>query len=261
MLSHHAQKHSGSVRVRVDCGNCGEELHRPIYWVKRNENMFCGKGCSKEWKAGREAPPDHNFRNGGKVEYTCDYCGDVDEKYPSQLAQSEKSFCGQDCANDWKRGRDVPDTHNFYKGGFATVECEWCGEELERRPCKLERSENFFCGDTDCQAKWQSKNLRRENHPNWKGGHEFDYGPNWNRQRDKRIEHDGYECVVCGLSNGQHMELHDCNLHVHHIQRKEAFRKSDGSLDYERANRLENLITLCYTCHNRWEGIPLRPQA
>lgn len=93
----------------------------------------------------------------------------------------------------------------------------------------------------------------------WNGGWDHYYGPNWEEQRRKRLEKDGYECVVCSLSNEQHKEIRGTALHVHHIQRKESFRKGNGELDYERANRIENLITLCYKCHNRWEGIPLRP--
>jgi 5-methylcytosine-specific restriction endonuclease McrA len=62
------------------------------------------------------------------------------------------------------------------------------------------------------------------------------------------------------MSNEEHKEVYGKALHVHHIERKESFRDKNGELDYERANRVENLITLCNKCHGRWEGIPLRPQ-
>lgn len=99
-----------------------------------------------------------------------------------------------------------------------------------------------------------------EDHYRWKGGWDHYYGPDWNQQRQKRRERDDNKCVVCGLSNGEHKERTGKSLHVHHIQRKESFRDEEGEIDFERANRMENLITLCETCHNRWEGIPLRPQ-
>jgi len=191
--------------------------------------------------------------------YTCANCGCEFERYQSKVT-TENPCCSLECSGEYTIQQMDVEEHNFYEDGPAIVECAWCGEELERRPCKLERSENFFCGDTDCQAKWKSENVFGKRHPNWKGGHERGYGPNWREKRRERLEHDNYECVVCGLSNEKHRKLHDCGLHVHHIQRKEQFRNSKGELDYERANRLENLITLCCRCHNRWERVPLRPE-
>lgn len=93
----------------------------------------------------------------------------------------------------------------------------------------------------------------------WSGGHEQYYGPNWPEQRQKRLERDDYQCVVCGLSNEEHKQRNGSGLHVHHIQPLSSY-KSDGEVDYKRANRVENLISLCQICHNKWEGIPVRPQ-
>ena len=88
-----------------------------------------------------------------------------------------------------------------------------------------------------------------ENHF-WKGGdYENDYGPNWQSIRDEIRERDDYECQDCGVDEGDlNMELH-----IHHITPR---RKFD---DIERANRRNNLIALCASCHRKWEGIPLKP--
>jgi 5-methylcytosine-specific restriction endonuclease McrA len=190
--------------------------------------------------------------------YNCANCGSEFQRYPSKVT-TENPCCSQECAGEYVFERMDMERHNLYKGGPALVECAWCGEELERRPCKLERSENFFCGGSECRAKWKSENVRRENHPNWKGGHRDSYGPNWDKKREERLEKDGFKCVVCRQSNEEHKEVYGVSLHVHHIERKENFRDENGDLDYDRANRLENLVTLCYKCHNRWEGIPVRP--
>ncbi|WP_206536580.1 HNH endonuclease [Halorubrum tebenquichense] len=56
------------------------------------------------------------------------------------------------------------------------------------------------------------------------------------------------------MSNGEHHDEWGEDLHVHHITRFGAFDS------YQKANRLENLVTLCRSCHlGKWEGIPLRP--
>jgi len=67
------------------------------------------------------------------------------------------------------------------------------------------------------------------------------YGPNWPLQRQRARQRDGYRCQVCGLQ--EQGRSHD----VHH---KIPFRSFPS---YEQANQLENLITLCPTCHRRAE--------
>jgi 5-methylcytosine-specific restriction endonuclease McrA len=193
------------------------------------------------------------------IECECEYCGSAITKYPSVKDQAEMDFCNKECHRRWQSECKPKEEHNWWEGGKETVQCSYCGKRQKRKPAIVEANNWFFCS-TDCESSFKSEKITREKHPRWKGGHNHDYGPNWNKQREKRLEKDGYECVVCGMSNGQHREEHNCGLHVHHIERKDSFRTDDGDLDYERANRLENLITLCYKCHGRWEGIPLRPE-
>jgi len=100
-------------------------------------------------------------------------------------------------------------------------------------------------------------------HPLWKGGYgDISYGPNWYRQRKRALERDGFECQMpgCPIDRKTHRERWDRDLNVHHITPLETFIDADGVLDYERANRLENLITLCQRHHMLWEEFaPLQP--
>ena len=68
-----------------------------------------------------------------------------------------------------------------------------------------------------------------------------DYGPDWPRIRDRVRARDKYTCQVCGAveTNRQH--------DVHH---KTPFR---AFTSYMEANRLENLTTLCPSCHHKAE--------
>lgn len=84
-----------------------------------------------------------------------------------------------------------------------------------------------------------------EEHPNWRGGHEPYYGPNWLKQRRKTLERDHHICQVCGApENGKE---HD----VHHIIPFKEF----GLKLYQEANRLKNLATLCHRCHTSLEWL------
>lgn len=261
MEQHFTKTHGYSISFAVvKCDNCGDALRRTRATSKDREIHVCDKKCESEFKSEREAPPDHNFRKDGTVEYECHYCGETNEKYPSSLAQAEKNFCDKECHIKHQVEKEVDETHNFYKGGPAIVHCAECGSELERKPCLLDRSENFFC-DGECEGAWKSRNLRGSNHPRWSEDTlQFSYGGSWEKKREERLEKDDYECVVCNKSNAQEEIDHGRGLSVHHIQKARKFLQDDGTLDEETAHRIENLITLCSKCHSRWEGIPLRPE-
>ena len=68
-----------------------------------------------------------------------------------------------------------------------------------------------------------------------------DYGPHWGEIRAAVRARDGYTCAVCGVPEG------DRQHHVHH---KIPFRNFS---DRDTANRMENLITLCPSCHRQAE--------
>ncbi len=76
-----------------------------------------------------------------------------------------------------------------------------------------------------------------------------DYGPDWPAQRDAARARDRHRCRRCGAPerDGHH---HD----VHHMTPFRAFGYVPGRNDlYKLANRLENLITLCPSCHRQAE--------
>ncbi len=68
-----------------------------------------------------------------------------------------------------------------------------------------------------------------------------DYGPDWPRIRLAVRTRDGFRCQVCGAAEGG--REHD----VHH---KIPFKAFTSAIE---ANRLDNLITLCSSCHRKAE--------
>jgi len=68
-----------------------------------------------------------------------------------------------------------------------------------------------------------------------------DYGPGWMEVRKHVLNRDGHQCQVCGASDVHHP------LHVHHIQPFRSFT------NLETANQIQNLVTLCPTCHRKAE--------
>jgi len=79
------------------------------------------------------------------------------------------------------------------------------------------------------------------------------YGDNWYKQRAKALKRDDYTCQKCGKKGVKKNRRWD--VHVHHKRKIAWFANtSSGEVDYERANDLENLITLCQTCHKVADG-------
>ena len=74
-----------------------------------------------------------------------------------------------------------------------------------------------------------------------------DYGPAWPQIRERVRARDGYKCQMCGRpeSNRQH--------DVHHKIPFRMFRDESGHILRERANQLDNLVTLCPECHKKTE--------
>ena len=73
-----------------------------------------------------------------------------------------------------------------------------------------------------------------------------DYGPDWQKIRLAVRKRDQFKCQVCGAAETN--REHD----VHHKTPFRAFIQN-GVLDREQANRLENLTTLCQSCHRKVE--------
>jgi len=78
------------------------------------------------------------------------------------------------------------------------------------------------------------------------------YGRNWEEQRHAALVRDRWRCQDCGLEQQDHVEQYGRSLHMHHIRPIRSFETPED------ANFLENLITLCQDCHDKWEPMTQR---
>jgi DEAD/DEAH box helicase domain-containing protein len=77
-----------------------------------------------------------------------------------------------------------------------------------------------------------------------------DYGPDWQAQRARTREREGYRCAECGAAETRNHQ-HD----VHHRVPFRVFNYIPGLNRNDRlANRMENLVLLCRRCHYRLEA-------
>jgi len=124
--------------------------------------------------------------------------------------------------------------HWNWKGGLRKLNCEICKKELFRNDSTIKKNKHLFCSQK-CLGKYRSKNMIRENHPNWQGGKSFEpYDETFNNLFKRRIrKRDNQVCMLCGI----HREKLNRVLSVHHI-------------NYNKLLSLkENCISLCCSCH------------
>jgi len=180
----------------------------------------------------------------------CKICGEKFLVLPSQVALGWGRFCSIACKNKaqcgegnpmngkGKFGKENPNWRGGISSSVVVRICEVCGKEFEATPYQIKLGTGRYCS-RNCQGVWLSGHLSGPNNVNWCGGHDSYRGPNWHKQAKKTRKRDGYICQSCGLSQ----EGAGRKLDVHHIM---PFREFEN---YQDANQLENLITLCQYCH------------
>jgi RNA polymerase-binding transcription factor DksA len=88
-----------------------------------------------------------------------------------------------------------------------------------------------------------------EDHWAWvEGTEETTYGKGWNEEKRTKVRRrDGFRCVRCGVAQEKHQALYGRRLDVHHIT-----PARDVDIP-ERRNSIDNLVSLCVSCHIRVE--------
>lgn len=175
-----------------------------------------------------------------RVNIECEVCGDEFEvKYS---VKDDRRCCSLECDAKWREEAYSGEENHNYKEKIESI-CEWCGETYSAQA--YEGGTTRFCSQ-ECMVTWRGQKYSGENHPRWKDNDDYYRGPNWRRQRERARSRDDYECQNCGSESG---------LQVHHIISYESFD------DYVEANRLQNLMTLCMSCHHKLEWGSITVQA
>lgn len=84
-------------------------------------------------------------------------------------------------------------------------------------------------------------------------------GANWTEMREKALRRDRYRCVRCGTTQAEHRQQTGFDLHVHHRKPRQWFLRHPEKR-IEDANDLDNLLTVCATCHRIVETLSVQPR-
>lgn len=214
---HYWRGHGNSHKVTAICANCGTSFPCHVWRVEKFDVVFCNRDCQGQYSRKSETR-------------SCDYCGKPITRKPGRF-NGQHAFCNAQC-----HARYQEESTN----SKILVHCAYCDEPIWVFPSKTKINQNFYC-NIRCRAK----HIVGSNNPayTYGKGQKREYGNNWKSQRNKALKRDNHTCLVCGKSpKGKH------HLHVHHIVPACTFNG-----DYEAANALSNLATLCWRCHKKVE--------
>src|SRR5687768_69698 len=159
----------------------------------------------------------------------------ISEEFPSPLGSPTgvlRKGQGEGTTKSWGELQVTTQVTGFRKRRWYTHEN--LGEEpLELPPSDLQTTGYWLSLSEETVAHLREAGAW-SNDPN-------NYGPEWARIRERVRARDGYKCQVCGTP--ETTRQHD----VHH---KTPFRAFTSMAE---ANRLENLTTLCASCHHKVE--------
>jgi len=164
----------------------------------------------------------------------CDFCGKRFYKEKHHLENSDGCFCSRDCRKEFS-----------YRDKYGW-NCPYCGGRLE--------GARAWCGSEECEERmkghWKVEGTRGqvEYRISIGGSQRLPFNNSlWKKRRSEAMRRDSSECVNCSLSNKEHIGKYGTSLHVHHITPRRSFESAESAHD------LDNLVTLCASCHSRVE--------
>lgn len=236
-----------TIITKIRCDECGKVFDQPSCLVKAHlkrgkQHYFCSRKCYGEYRSKTFIGSKHPQWKGMTAK--CRECGKVFHTRPNRLNNGRGRFCSKKCL--YQHQSKIEKITRRGEGNPAWVtkiisSCPNCGARLEITPIAFDKSKFHFCS-----MKCRFEYLSGARHPSWKGGDYPEYyGPNWREQKRKTWKRDNDICQQCGASAKELGKKPD----VHHII---PFREF-GISRYKDANRLENLILLCHSCHQSIE--------
>lgn len=189
-----------------------------IVFIGHKGRKFCSKKCvrhTSSWNKGMTGLPASRPKNG--TDKVCIQCG---KTFYTPACYSDAKFCSITCsaAARWGMGRQLTKT------------CPIC-----RNTYTCMRSHSLAtCPSAQCRREHKHRLQLGEKSHLWRGGKSAPYHKEWRGQRCLARDRDGDKCMTCGSTD---------RVQVHHII---PYR-------YSHNHDLNNLVTLCRSCHSYQE--------
>lgn len=216
--------------ITLICKTCKKRFDAPQSAIKHYDashppRKYCSYACAvadPERMAHRRTTPETR---------TCEQCG---KPYPYIKGRNGKRYCSPECDYKARNSGSLRKPETLIK-----FTCAYCGKAAERYQSQDRGYSYLYCSQ-ECHYNHRIAVYESE----WDGTSRDMRGKNWHSQRNKARKRDKYTCQHCGVTE---IEL-GCGLDVHHIIPLRTFKG-----DWKKANRLDNLISLCRSCHRSTE--------
>lgn len=222
----------------IPCPQCGVLFG--IREGNKRKKKFCSSICANRFY-NKSDPTKRELIN-------CQWCN---KEFESWTYRNSK-FCSHQCVSEYGAwvSSNKEDKHLYFGNGEKEVsKCVMCDAEILYTPLSAGHKRKY-CQECDGRTFYTAYgHVRGENHAWFYGGVEQEYGKNWKKQRIKALKRDKYTCQECGYIKGQGT----MQLHVHHIIPRKVFLEVSIEHLEKEGNKLENLITLCNSCHRTVE--------
>lgn len=225
--SHECATESQKRRVNLTCLHCGQEFIVP---QKLSNRKFCSPACSNRYNQ----KPDPSKR----AIFTCQWCNQPFEEW----AYRKPRFCSNQCRSEYAARQPKPSARK--PEIHVTLTCVICGSAYKTTVYQV-KLRGSSCCSRECVAILVSTRMTGNGNHNYRGGTVKYRGTNWGKQSRAALKRDGYRCQICKTRLGRK----PWDYGIHHIK---PYREFNG--DYESANQLLNLVTLCRSCHGRVEA-------
>jgi hypothetical protein len=240
-----ADKFKAKDGLDTECAECGEGVHIPPSQVKEvdgyeQKNHFCNKECESSFKSREWVGENHPNWDGGRERVSCEECGGTYSVHPNQL--EETRFCSVECRRqNWREDK-------------KEYSCANCGHTVEKMAHNV-KGQQTTCSK-QCFKEFMSSTRKGKDNPQWQGGRFEYYGPNWPEQRKKTLERDNESCQECDMTRDEHYQNYNEDLHIHHkVPRRQIIDEENPTIEqFELANSLDNLVTVCKSCHRKLES-------
>lgn len=213
--------------------------------LKHGRQLTCSRECTFNLRRAKT--------EASKEKSDCPVCGKtfIPKTLSNKTAQAR--YCSQDCAYKGrtlgftKRVLTKPYDIKVSRKNKIFVNCHQCQKQIETIPALKDKRK--FCSKECCNLN-KVTSSKGSNNPSWIDGRSYNKrcyrGNDWESQRLLAYKRDNFTCQICqekcvAKNRKNKNQDHHLIIQCHHIV----------SWHLTQDNSLENLITLCASCHKK----------
>ena len=186
----------------------------------------------------------HSLAHDKSIAGTTGVCAYCNEEFRNEKSLKDRKYCSKECMIKKRKTEGMSEQWKINHQKAMDETDMTHTDEWRKQMSEMFTGRNITWGDkiSETMSGREREDLKGPNNPNWAGGYCENYGDSWTQTLKREVrERDDNKCQVCGVEKTEYGR----ELDVHHIV---PFRKF-GLENHNEANKMENLVALCRSCH------------